>query len=162
MPAVETSELVPLLQTAVSPMVLISGVGLLLLSMTNRLGRIVDRTRALAIRMHEAEGPEKEAVHQQLRILGERAHIVRRSIALYGFSMLFAAVLVILLFITSLAGVDVPWLFATLFILSLLCLITAIVEFIRDVNVSLAPVALEVGEEWSKKPERSLLRRDRR
>jgi len=43
--AVETSEIVPVLQTAISPVVLISGVGLLLLTMTNRLGRIVDRAR---------------------------------------------------------------------------------------------------------------------
>ena len=40
-------ELVPILQTAIGPMILISGLGLLLLTMTNRLGRIIDRSRAL-------------------------------------------------------------------------------------------------------------------
>ena len=77
--------------------------------------------------------------------------MVRRSIALAGFCVLFAAVLVISLFVTSLAGADIPWLFAAFFILSLLCLIASLVEFIRDVNRSLEPVALEVGEEWEKK-----------
>jgi Protein of unknown function (DUF2721) len=162
MPAVETSELVPVLQTAVSPMVLISAVGLLLLAMTNRLGRIVDRTRGLAARLRAADGEEKETVQAQLRILGDRAHMVRRSIALAGFGMLFAAVLVISLFITSLAGIDIPWLFAAFFILSLLCLIVSIIEFIRDVNVSLEPVALEVGEDWDKRPPRRARRQARR
>lgn len=154
MPATETSELVPVLQTAVSPMVLISGVGLLLLTMTNRLGRIVDRTRSLAARVRDPEGKDKEAAQGQLRILGERARIVRRSIALAGFCMLFAAVLVISLFITSLAGADLPWLYAAFFILSLLSLIASLVEFIRDVNVSLEPVGLEVGDEWGVKPKK--------
>jgi hypothetical protein len=160
--AAETSQLVPVLQTAVSPMVLISGVGLLLLAMTNRLGRIVDRTRSLAARVKEANGGDKEALQTQLRILGGRAHLVRRSIALAGFCMLFAAVLVISLFITSLVGADIPWLFAVFFILSMLCLIAAIVEFIRDVNVSLEPIALEVGDEWKKRPARGARRQNDR
>jgi len=71
--AVETSELVPVLQTAVSPVVLISGVGLLLLTMTNRLGRIVDRARSLAARVKEADGEDPEPLHAQLRILSQRA-----------------------------------------------------------------------------------------
>jgi uncharacterized protein (DUF58 family) len=161
MPAIATSEIVPVLQTAVTPIVLVSGVGLLLLAMTNRLGRIVDRTRSLATRLREADGEDKEAIQTQLRILGGRAHLVRRSIALSGFCMLFAAVLVISLFVTALVGVDIPWLFAAFFILSLLCLIASIVEFIRDVNVSLEPIALEVGEEWTNKRARGARRRVR-
>ena len=155
MPAVESSELIPVLQTAISPMVLISGVGLLLLTMTNRLGRIVDRTRALAARVRQPDGEDKGAAQAQLRVLAERARIMRRSIALAGFCVLFAAVLVISLFVTSLAGADIPWLFAAFFIVSLLSLIASMVEFIRDVNMSLEPVALEVGEEWEKKPARA-------
>jgi hypothetical protein len=162
MPIVETSELVPVLQTAVSPVVLISGVGLLLLTMTNRLGRIVDRTRSLAARIREAEGGDKEALQEQLHVLGERAHIVRRSIALASFCVLFAAVLIISLFITALVGVDIPWLVAAFFILSLLCLIAALVEFIHDVNMSLEPVALEVGDDWETGPARKARHRARR
>ena len=148
--AVETSELVPVLQTAVSPVVLISGVGLLLLTMTNRLGRIVDRARSLAARVKEVDGEDPEPLHAQLRILSQRAHLVRRSIAFAGFCVLFAALLVISLFIASLAGADLPWLSASLFILSLACLIASLVDFIRDVNRALEATALEVGKDWEK------------
>ena len=41
------TELIPILQIAIGPVILISGVGLLLLSMTNRLGRAIDRARIL-------------------------------------------------------------------------------------------------------------------
>ena len=148
--AVEPSELVPVLQTAVSPVVLISGVGLLLLTMTNRLGRIVDRARSLAARVKDIGGEDPEPLHAQLRILSQRARMVRRSIAFAGFCVLFAALLVISLFVTSLAGADLPWLSATFFILSLLCLIASLVDFIRDVNRSLEATALEVGKDWER------------
>lgn len=150
MAGVETSALVPVLQTAVSPMVLISGVGLLLLTMTNRLGRIVDRARSLAMRLKEPGGEVPETLHAQLAILSQRAKMLRRSIALAAFCVLFAACLVISLFIASLAGTDLPWLSAVFFILSLLCLIASLVEFILDVNRSLEATALEVGEDdWN-------------
>ncbi len=133
------------LQTAVSPVVLISGVGLLLLTMTNRLGRIVDRARSLALRLKDSK-EDSELLHAQLAILAQRACMVRRSIALAGFCVLFAACLVISLFIASLFNADLPWLSASFFILSLLCIIASLVGFILDINRSLEATALEVGE----------------
>jgi len=41
-------ELIPVLQVAIGPVILISGIGLLLLGMTNRYGRTIDRARELA------------------------------------------------------------------------------------------------------------------
>ena len=149
--AAETSQLVPVLQTSVSPVVLISGVGLLLLTMTNRLGRIVDRTRSLALRVREVEGAEKQQVAAQLGILEDRAHMLRRAITSAGLCVLFAALLVISLFITSLAGVNIPWLIAAFFILSLVSLIVSLVDFLRDVNRSLEATSLEAGQYWRRK-----------
>ena len=42
------AEIIPVLQVSIGPVILISGVGLLLLTMTNRLGRAIDRARQLA------------------------------------------------------------------------------------------------------------------
>ena len=44
MPIQSVEHLIPIIQTAVGPVILISGLGLLLLTMTNRLGRIIDRS----------------------------------------------------------------------------------------------------------------------
>jgi hypothetical protein len=146
-----TAEIVPILQTAVSPVVLISGVGLLLLTMTNRLGRIVDRARSLTPRLAGAKDREAEPIHAQLRILARRARLVRRSIASASFCVLFAALIVITLFVTSLAGIEIPWVLAALFILSLLFLIFSLVDFILDIYRALEATALELGEDWEKK-----------
>jgi uncharacterized membrane protein YqjE len=150
MNTLQTSQLVIVLQQAVGPVVLISGVGLLLLTMTNRLGRIVDRSRALAQQARAATGEEQETVRAQLRILGQRAELVRWAILLAGFCVLFIALLVISLFVTALFGVEAAWLIAGFFIVSLLCLIASLVMFIRDINKSLNATALEVGEDWKR------------
>ena len=47
MPTNPLTEIVSVLQVAIAPVILISGVGLLLLSLTNRFGRAVDRTRQI-------------------------------------------------------------------------------------------------------------------
>jgi hypothetical protein len=146
----DTSEIATILQTAVSPVVLISGVGLLLLIMTNRLARIVDRARSLTPRLAGATDEEARSVHAQLRSLARRARLVRRSIASAGVSALFAALIIVILFVSSLAGVEIPWVLAALFIISLLLLIFSLVDFIRDVHHTLETTALEVGKDWEK------------
>jgi hypothetical protein len=150
-PAVGTADLVPVLQTAIGPVVMVSGVGLLLLTMTNRLGRVVDRARALAHQLKEAADEETRApIQAQLRILRQRAEFIRRAIALAAFCVLFAAILVISLFVTAVFNTDIPWLVAALFILSMGCLIASMVYFIRDINKALVATKLEVGEDWGK------------
>ncbi len=141
-------QIVEVLQTAVTPVVLISGVGLLLLTMTNRFGRLVDRTRNLSTRLKEGKADDPEALRAQLRILKQRGKLLRRSIAEAGFCVLFAAVLIITLFVTRLVDAHVEWLVAAIFALSLLFLILSLVDFIRDVYRALEATALEVGEDW--------------
>ena len=60
------AELVPVLQVAVGPVILISGVGLLLLTMTNRFGRIIDRSRILAAQLHHGAPDEKRRAETHL------------------------------------------------------------------------------------------------
>jgi len=148
MDTVGTPQIVTVLQTAVGPVVVISGVGLLLLTMTNRLGRIVDRSRALAHQVRVTTGEEQDNARAQLRILGERAELVRWAILFAGMCVLFIAVLVISLFVAALFDVEVAWLIAGFFIVSMLCLVASLVMFIRDINKSLHATALEVGEDW--------------
>lgn len=143
---VSLSELIPTLQVSIGPVVLISGVGLLLLSMTNRLGRTIDRARNLVREMRSLQPEEREQVIRQLKILSRRAVLIRRAIILASLSVLFAATLVIVLFLFSLFHFDVAWLVGILFILCMLCLIVSLVLFIMDVNQSLVAVRLDLGE----------------
>src|SRR5215212_6877417 len=97
-------ELIPVLQMAVGPVILISGVGLLLLSMTNRLGRVIDRTRLVAQSSRAAQPSEYGRFSSQLQMLRRRAALLRAAITLASTSVLFAALLVITIFLLALLG----------------------------------------------------------
>src|SRR5690242_7292193 len=95
------TEYTSIVQTAVSPVILISGTGLLILSMTNRLGRVVDRSRKHGDMLRAAPEGERKQLESQLRILIKRAKLLRLAITFATLSALLAAVLVIALFSTA-------------------------------------------------------------
>lgn len=140
------TELIPVLQVAIGPMILISGAGMLLLSMTNRLGRVIDRARILdrELRPGSAEDPHRS--REQLRILLYRARLLRRAIVLVASSVLMAALLIISLFFATLMKVTSGILIVTLFVGCMVTLIFSIIEFIRDINQTLTALKLEVSD----------------
>ena len=144
MPLPSVAQLIPVLQTAIGPMILISGVGLLLLSMTNRLGRTIDRARLLAKELPAAGETEQAKISAQLQVLWGRARLVRLAIALASMSALAAAILIIVLFFTALWQIETAWLIGALFIICMICLIGSLIVFIHDVNQSLAALKLEL------------------
>lgn len=139
-----STELQSILQAAVSPVILISGVGLLILSMTNRLGRVVDRSRQLGAALREASEPERARIDSQLNIFYRRARLLRASVSFAVLSVLMAAVLVIALFLAAFWQVDVIILGAVLFVICLAALIVSLLIFLQDLNVSLAALKLEL------------------
>src|SRR5208337_4164796 len=101
MPTTPLHEIVPLLQVAIGPVILISGVGLLLLTMTNRMGRAIDRARQLKNELSVRTGRDREQALAQVSILYRRAKIIRLSITLAATSAALAALLVITLFVNG-------------------------------------------------------------
>jgi hypothetical protein len=138
------ASLIPVLQTAVGPVIQISGVGLLLLTMTNRLGRTIERSRLLAARLPKAEPADRPAIEGQLRILWERSRLLRAGIVLVTASALSAALLVIVLFFSALFDLATGWLVGGLFVLCMACLIGSLAVFLREMNQSLAALKLEL------------------
>jgi ABC-type multidrug transport system fused ATPase/permease subunit len=147
MQALSVAQLIPVLQTAIGPTILISGVGLLLLTMTNRLARTIDRTRATARELADASEERRGKGHEQLRVLWRRARLIRLSIALASTSALFAAILIIVLFLTALLQLENALLICALFIVCLASLIGSLVVFIHDINLSLHALKLELSAE---------------
>jgi hypothetical protein len=147
MPGLSLGELVPVLQVAVGPVILVSGIGLLLLSMTNRLGRVVDRSRALSRDLRSSPAQTSPRLRAQLDILARRARLLQRAIILATVSVLLAAVLVIVLFVTAILDLQAAWLIVGLFAGCMLSLIGSLVAFIHDLNRSLAALKLELSQD---------------
>lgn len=146
------TDLVPILQIAIGPVILISGVGLLLLSMTNRLGRVIDRSRLLADGLRKCETNERRRFTSQLEILSQRARLVRLAIILATFSMLLASVLIIILFLGALLHLEIGGVIIIVFVGCLGSLIASLVFFIGDVNLSLSALKLEIAAGQSNEP----------
>jgi len=141
------TQLVPVLQTAIGPVILISGIGLLLLTMTNRLGRAIDRARILVGTLPDTTETRRVKIAAQLQILWRRARLIRLAIALASVSALAAAILIIVLFLTALWQIESSWIIVILFIVCMLCLIGSLALFIHDINQSLAALKLELDSE---------------
>ncbi len=140
-------QIIPELRDAIGPVILISGVGLLLLTMTNRLGRAIDRARQLKADLPKRTDAERAHVQAQVAIIYQRAKMIRMSITLAALSALLAAALVVALFLTALLQWQNGWLVSLIFIACMVSLIASLVAFIRDINLSLHALKLELGED---------------
>lgn len=138
------SQLIPILQTAIGPVILISGVGLLLLTMTNRLGNTISRTRQLDDSLSKINTGDKTKVVAQIQILLKRAHLIRLAILLASASALVVSILIIVLFFMTLWQIEIAWVIALLFIISMGCLISSLIVFMSDINQSLVALKLEL------------------
>jgi hypothetical protein len=141
---VTLAQLIPVLQTAIGPLVMISAVGLLVLTMTNRIGRAIDRARLLTMQLPNAGPTGRSAIQGQLRILWNRAHWLRAAITLAALNALGAAMLVILLFFTALWQLETAWLISGLFVFCMVCQIGSLIAFLNDINKSLLALKIEL------------------
>jgi hypothetical protein len=146
MSGISMQEIIPLLQVAIGPVILISGIGLLLLTMTNRFGRIIDRSRILVRDLREKASDNQQRVQAQVTILMKRARLVRFSIHLAAISVLVTAILIVVIFLTALLQLEVAWLIFALFSVCMLALIISLITFIKDINLSLVALKMEIHD----------------
>jgi len=143
-----------LIQVALTPIFLISAIGVTLNVMTNRLARIVDRARALEDRAHEAPHPADGGggLHGNLAVLERRARWIYTAITLITLSALFIALVVVMLFVNAFLRWDLSAFIACMFILSMATLAAALLAFLIEVRI--ATITLRIGiEEVSREDE---------
>jgi hypothetical protein len=138
--------LLPSIQLAITPVILITGIGSLLLTMTNRMGRVVDRTRILAGQARASQGDAVERAHleAQLRIMYRRAGLVRRAVTFAGLSMVCSGLLVVAIFVEVALDCGLALFVLALFALSISSLLAGLGFFLRDIHLSLSALGLEV------------------
>lgn len=144
MAEVVPSSYLPVIQLAVTPVILLSGVGALMITLTNRMGRIVDRTRKLAEQLRGAVEADRPHFDGQLEIMWRRAKLVRLAVTLAGLSMLLSCVLVMVIFVDASLHREFGLEMVTIFAASILSLIAALVAFLRDIWMSLWALRIEV------------------
>ncbi len=134
----------PIIQLSITPVILISGLGSLCISLTNRMGRIVDRTRNLAGLIQKAGPEDRKHIEEQMLIMFRRAKIMRFSLTMISSSMFLSGLLIVMLFLSGLSRLDLPWLILGLFATSVGCMLAGLAAFLRDLYLSLHAVQVEV------------------
>src|SRR5690606_10533800 len=119
-------DLSSVIRLAVAPVFLLAAVAQTLNVLSTRLGRIIDRGRVLNRLMANASEGTKEATateqalwDQEQYILSRRGRLIHRAIALCTLSALFVRLVIIFLFVASLAELRLGPGIAFLFMMAL-------------------------------------------
>lgn len=137
-------QLIQALQGSIAPCVLISGDGLLLLSMSNRLSRPIERIRHLCDMIKAHPLRDHQAAHEQIRIMYKRCELLRSAIACIIYSIVLISFIVLLLFLDAFYSWPVSFLINTFFILSLVFLTASMIFFLLDIRGSLDSLNIEI------------------
>jgi hypothetical protein len=142
----QSVDIAHLIQVALTPIFLISAIGVTLNVLTSRLARIVDRARSMEDRLLRPEYmQEGRDLHGQLKILARRSRWINAAITLITLSALFIALVVVLLFVNAFLRWDLSAFIACMFIMSMLTLAAALLAFLIEVRI--ATTTLRIGME---------------
>jgi hypothetical protein len=129
------------IQLAVAPVFLLSGIGAILVVMTNRLGRIIDRARVLEDRLAGASPEFRAPLHADLATLSRRAKLISCAITLCTVTALLVCTVIAMLFLSAFLRFDASVPVALLFIAAMLAFF--LLWFLREIYV--ATVNLRIG-----------------
>jgi len=138
-------DLTRILQGSIAPCILISGIGLLHLAMTNRLGRASDRIRQLCRELDTAPQNEAANLKTQIRIFYRRCQHLQTAIFLAAISIFFVSVVILMLFFTFIFSLTtiIP-VIKLCFALSLTCLTLSLICFLFDIRMTLSSLKIEM------------------
>ncbi|HXI48425.1 MAG TPA: DUF2721 domain-containing protein [Steroidobacteraceae bacterium] len=143
---IQATDVAHLIQVALTPIFLISAIGVTLNVLTSRLARIVDRARVMESQVsHPDYKPEGRDLHEALGVLARRARYINAAITLITLSALFIALVVVMLFVNAFAHWELSAFIAIMFILSMLALAGALTSFLIEVRI--ATTTLRIGIE---------------
>jgi len=134
------------IQLALAPVFVLVAIGNIMNILSQRLGRIVDRSRALQERHSTTEGPEHDMVVREIRLIDRRIGLVSRALLILVVSGLTIGTTVALLFLEEVVHLDLQQVAAGAFILAIALLMSALWLFLQETRV--ATSALRIPEEY--------------
>lgn len=133
------------IQLAVAPVFLLTGVGAILNVMANRLARIVDRARTLELKLAASEGAERAELAGRLANLSRRARLVGHAIALCVTTAVMVCGVIITLFLGEFLAFEATVPAALLFIAALLSFLLALIWLLREIFVAIRTLKFGPG-----------------
>jgi Protein of unknown function (DUF2721) len=124
-----------IIQLAIAPVFLLTGVCTNLMVLINRLARIIDRSRVLEDRLDIAYS---DSYLNELDVLYRRSHLINYAITLSTACGLFVCLVIALLFIGDTTNVTLDKYIAGLFVAAVISLILSFGFLLREIFVASA------------------------
>lgn len=138
--------LIKTLQACITPVTMISGVGLLLLTITNRLGRSVDRIRFLVSELDHENVKRKSEKINEIKILYKRSRFLRNSIGWLVVSVISNCLIIPMIFVMNFKDMNLSLVVYGLFVIVIISLFISSIYFFRDILIGLHAIKLEAKE----------------
>jgi uncharacterized protein DUF2721 len=140
-PDAPIASIASVIQLAIAPVFLLTGVGAILNVLTNRLARIVDRARTLEAQL--ASASDDVCIRKELALLSRRGTLINWAISLSTVSIFLVCTVIVVLFVDAFLALNIPEVVAMLFIAAMLALIGGMLVFLHEIH--LATASLRIG-----------------
>jgi biotin-(acetyl-CoA carboxylase) ligase len=141
----QTENIAKLIQLALGPVFLLSGVGITLSMLTQRLSRIVDRARTLEDqRERTTEEARLKHIDKDLRAIWRRTKYINGAIALSTVSALLTTLVVTILFASEFTPMAAGVVVAVIFSAAMICLSLAFLMFLIEVRIAINTLRIGV------------------
>ena len=130
---IQISDIGHVIQLAIAPVFLLTGVATKLTVLTNRLARIIDRTRVLEDRLKVSPNAEFSA---ELETLYTRSHLINTAITSSTACGLMVCLVIALLFLGDTTNLPLDQYIAGLFVVAMVGLISSFVYFLREILIA--------------------------
>lgn len=130
---IQINDIGHVIQLAIAPVFLLTGVGTLLMVLTNRLARIIDRSRTLEERL---DTKHSDRDMDELEVLYRRSTLINIAITLSTSCGFLVCMVIAMLFTSDTTNVTLDKAIAACFVLGMLALIGAFVYMLREIFIA--------------------------
>jgi hypothetical protein len=130
---IEIGDIGHIIQLSIAPVFLLTGVATKLGVLTNRLARIIDRSRELKDRLRTRQDPEDS---EELRVLYQRWRLINYAITASTGCGLLVCLVIAALFLGDTTNLPLDKYIAGMFVFAMVALIFSFVCLLREVFVS--------------------------
>jgi uncharacterized protein YacL len=130
---IQISDIGHVIQLAIAPVFLLTGVATKLMVLTNRLARIIDRTRVLEDRLDTGHD---EAFMNELDVLYQRSSLINYAITLSTACGLLIGLVIAMLFLGDTTNIPFDKGIAALFVSGIFALIGSFIFLLREILIA--------------------------
>lgn len=134
------------LSDALTPITLISGVGLLLLAMTARYNYTTDRVRTLLKERKKIAPQISPSLEKAVELTYQRSHLLKNAILATTTSAAFSGILVLVTILEHLWGLKLEVWKSTMLLTAVAFIVVSTIFFVLEIQISLKTLKTSISE----------------